>query len=309
MLKTALKMSLVLIAAFALGGLLSFTRAVSREVTVDGQAIVEVSEGEGPRKIAAKLLDTKLIIHERPFFIYVILTGRRDRFYPGRYELTGRQSIKTIVATMTDARHRQQTVRVVEGWRISDIAGEVAKKTKISQADFLAAAPVDQYEGYLFPDTYYVNDQTTAVELVKTMRANFDRRTADLSLTKEQVIIASIVEREAKSDSDRPLIAGLYFNRRRIGMALQADPTVQYAKGDWSPITVNDYRAVQSPYNTYLSNQLPPTPISNPGLASLKAAVQPAEHDYLYFLTGADGVARFAKTLDQHTANKRYLQP
>lgn len=303
------RLSLILVVAFFLGATAAFFQAVNRPVSSTGTVSLTVNQGQGPRVIAATLKERGLLAHERPFFTYVLLAGKRNSFYPGTYELHGGMTIRQIVEKLTDPKRQQLTVRVLEGWRINDIAAEVAKKTKVTADEFKAAAPVEEYEGYLFPDTYYLTEEMGAAEIVKTMRDNFAKRTKDLALTADDVILASIVEREAQTDEDRPKVAGVYLNRLAIKMALQADPTVQYAKGSWDPITVADYRNVQSPYNTYLHPGLPPTPISNPGLKALQAVKSPAEHEYYYFIHTADGSTYYAETLDQHNENKRqYLR-
>lgn len=121
-----------------------------------------------------------------------------------------------------------------------------------------------------------------------------------MNLSRQDVIIASIVEREAKFDEDRPKIARVYLNRLELGMKLEADPTVQYAKGSWDAIKLSDYQNVNSSYNTYLHAGLPPGPICNPGLESLQAVLSPDSNDYLYFFHKTDGHAVYSKTLEEH---------
>ena len=141
------------------------------------------------------------------------------------------------------------------------------------------------------------------------MKDNFKRRTAGLAITSKTVIIASIVEREAKKDADRPIIAGVYLNRLNSNIKLDADPTIQYAKGSWAAISVSDYQNVNSPYNTYLHAGLPPGPICNPGLKSIEATLSPTDTTYFYFLTTPDGQAIYSSTLAEQNANiKKYLR-
>jgi UPF0755 protein len=268
-----------------------------------------IEKGDGPRKVAARLTEAGILDTDRVFLMYVLASGTRDKFYPGTYELKKDYSIRDIVKILTEGKDTDLLVTTLEGWRITDIAKEVAKKTKVTEAEFLAAAPVEEYEGYLFPDTYHFAPDATAAEIVKVMRDNFTRRTKDLNLTADDVILASIVEREARLDEDRPKVAGVYLNRLSIDMGLEADPTVQYAKGSWDPITLADYRSTISPYNTYLNRGLPPTAIASPGLASLKAVKSPAEHDYIFFFHTSTGETYYSKTLEEHNSNKRkYLR-
>lgn len=186
-------------------------------------------------------------------------------------------------------------------------------------------------EGYLFPDTYELPlDGATAKDLLQRQLDTFARRvlplyetalaarTTTLSLY-EVLTVASIVEREAVVAEERPAIAGVYLNRLAAGIKLEADPTVQYAMGyqpaadQWwkTPVFLEEYSSVDSPYNTYLYPGLPPGPIANPGLSSISAVLQPAQHDYLYFVAVADGSGRhvFATTFEEHSVNvQKYLQ-
>jgi UPF0755 protein len=296
------------ILAFILGLGASYWWTLSRPLGNDQTVTINVSEGEGARAIAAKLKEQGLLKDERPFLIYALLSGKRSKLYPGTYTLPAKTTLPNLINTLSDPASRQIKVTILEGWRITDIAAEIAAKTSITKEAFLAAAPVATYEGYLFPDTYYFTSDTTAEQAVKTMRDTFTKRTQDLGLTPTQVILASIVERESGSDSDREQVAGVYQNRLDIDMALEADPTVQYGKGSWNPITLADYRNTISPYNTYLHKGLPPTPIASAGLASLKAAKNPADHQYYYFFHTGDGKTIFSKNLAEHNANKqKYL--
>ncbi len=306
----AQRLFFLVLAALILGMAISLFYSVNRPLSANDQVLnFEIIEGQGPATIAKRLKEVGLISTDRPFLIYVVISGLRNKFYPGLYQLHSSQSIRQIIAVLTEGKEDRTAITFLEGWRINDIATEVAKKTKVTKQEFLSAAPIAQYEGYLFPDTYYFSDDTTANDIVSTMKANFDRRTADLHPTKEQLTIASIVEREAKTDEDRAMVAGVYYNRLKNGIGLEADPTVQYAKGDWDPITLVDYRSIISPYNTYLNRGLPPTPISNPGLAAIKAAVNPAKHDYIYFFHDGTGKTYFSKTLEEHNLNKqKYLR-
>lgn len=201
-------------------------------------------------------------------------------------------------------------ITVVEGRRREEIAQQLARAGICSYDDFLAASAGK--EGMLFPDTYRFFPATPAANVVATMYDTYLARTADLQPTAAQLVLASIVEREAERDADRATIAGVYQNRLDIGMSLQADPTVQYAKDSnsasasldyWQPITQSDYRAVQSPYNTYLHVGLPPGPICNPGLRSIEAAMRPARHNY-YFIYYKDGQLLLSKTLQEHESKQ-----
>jgi len=198
------------------------------------------------------------------------------------------------------------SVTIPEGWRREQIAKVLDQAGVCSYADFMSAS--QGMEGYLFPDTYRFFHNTPASQVVATMTANFAKRTAGLNPTANQLILASIVEREAKYETERAPIAGVYTNRLKVGMVLEADPTVQYARDNqeasenlsyWAPITQADYHTIQSPYNTYLHTGLPPGPIDNPGLPSIIAAINPEKNSYYYFFQ-RNGNIYLSKTLAEH---------
>jgi UPF0755 protein len=220
------------------------------------------------------------------------------------------------------------TLRLIEGWRLTEVATEVSKVfPKVTKEAFLQAAvvgkrttpvlagldPSTSLEGFLFPDTYFFIRDATAEQIIDRLLATFDEKagTTLRAAAAEQkrtvydlVKLASLVEREARDRKESAQIAGVYANRLRIGMKLDADPTIQYALGVWRPLTLEDLK-IDSPYNTYKVGGLPPTPIANPGLAALEGAAKPARHDFLFFVANdATGQHLFAKTLEEHEANR-----
>lgn len=257
-----------------------------------------VVEGMSTSDVANKLEQAGLIKNSFSFFVYIKLIG--GKILPGTYEVTKSQSASSIGWMLGSGKYKTARVTIIEGWRVTQMAEYLAEDKKLTNvADFSEKAT--PFEGYLFPDTYEVRIDISSDELIKLMRDNFKDKTASLRITPETIILASIVEREAQSQSDRAPIAGVYSNRIKIDMKLDADPTIQYAKGSWKSITRNDYQSVISPYNTYLNKGLPPGPICSPGLASIEAAVNPANHDYLFFFH-AKGQTHFSKTLAEHSA-------
>ena len=216
-------------------------------------------------------------------------------------------------------------------YRSQTVSGELVEHDRAPYA-FLDSRPTGaSLEGYLFPDTYELPlAGATAQDVLQRQLSTFARRvlplyeaavaekTTSLSLY-EVLTLASIVEREAVVSDERPAIASVYLNRLAIGMKLEADPTVQYAMGyqaatdQWwkTPVFLEEYSSVDSPYNTYLYAGLPPGPIASPGLSSIQAVLQPAQHDYLYFVALPDGSGRhvFAKTFEEHSINvQKYLR-
>ena len=213
-------------------------------------------------------------------------------------------------------------VTLLEGWRVEQIAKELNKTLKINEADFIAAAK--EGEGYLFPDTYLFHPDASIETIISIMKNNFSKKyTSELQnkikakgLTPEEgVILASMVEREGRSEKVRTEVAGVLLNRLEMGMKLDIDATVQYAKDSqklkngslqkfWEPILIADYQGVISPYNTYLNNGLPPAPISNPSLMSLNAVANAdLNSPYVYYFHDSEGNSYYAKTLDEHNAN------
>ena len=231
--------------------------------------------------------------------------------------MTHSEIIDALKGGSTDVR-----VTLLEGWRVEQIAKELNKTLKINEADFIAAAK--EGEGYLFPDTYLFHPDASIETIISIMKNNFSKKyTSELQnkikakgLTPEEgVILASMVEREGRSEKVRTEVAGVLLNRLEMGMKLDIDATVQYAKDSqklkngslqkfWEPILIADYQGVISPYNTYLNNGLPPAPISNPSLMSLNAVANAdLNSPYVYYFHDSEGNSYYAKTLEEHNAN------
>lgn len=198
-------------------------------------------------------------------------------------------------------------ITIPEGWTTKQIDDYLFEKKILAKDEFLTAAK--NKEGYLFPDTYFLGEKPTADEIIKKMEDNFQQKTAGLNLTKDDLILASIVEKEVTTDEDRKTAAGVFRNRLKNNMFLESCATINYVLGGNKKILSRDDLLTVSPYNTYLHKGLPPAPIGNPGLAAIKAALNPAATDYFYFLTGNDGKTYFAKTKAEQDANKqKYLK-
>ncbi|MGJ3241005.1 MAG: endolytic transglycosylase MltG [Anaerolineae bacterium] len=302
------------------------------------ERIVEVPSGTTPITIANDLFSQGLILDADLFVIYVRVEGLDRQLEAGTYFINQTMTIPEIALMLTDASNSSIPFRVAEGWRIEEIAEAIDQNPRFSfsGAEFLtvagAGAPISQalqaeygipagasLEGFLFPDTYVLPPSITAVGLIETLVNNFRERVGeqvridaaeDGYTIHEIVTLASIIERESVWDDENVLIASVYRNRLDIGMNLEADPTVQYgingARGRWwVNITIADYRGVNSPYNTYLYGGLPPGPIANPSLSAIRAAVYPAESNYLFFRARCDGsnYHNFAVSFDEHLAN------
>ncbi len=278
-----------------------------------------IDSGEGIRSITNRLFSDGLIRSPTGFFILVKVMGKEKNLQAGDFRLTkamtGTQIIERLMHGTQDV-----WITVPEGWRVEEIATEVAKSLNIPESEFLSVAR----EGYMFPDTYRIPSDATAGAILETFDNNFKVKVLqvipDFSNGKSDlanaIILASLVEREGKNDTDRPIIAGILKNRLEIGMPLQVDATLQYALGyqskekTWWKKELNDEdKKIDSAFNTYLHPGLPPSPISNPGLSAIRAAVYPKKTEYLYYLHDANGVAHYGKTLEEHTRNiQKYIQ-
>lgn len=289
-----------------------------------------ISKGSSGGQVAAKLEKDGLIKSAFFFKAYLRLTNKGGKILPGSYSvqtgLTTAQIAEILLSGPKDI-----WVLVPEGLRVEEVADRVAQGLGLrglEKNDFIEAfleEAIDK-EGFLFPDTYLFPKDIKAEAVVRKMQQVFDSQTTFLDeelaanatsgLSKKEVVtLASIVEREARKDSDRPIVAGILLNRLDIGMGLQADATVQYAVAneackiavlsckDWWPVVSGGDLKIDSPFNTYKYQGLPPSPISNPGITALRAVVYPSLSDSLYYLHDKSGNMHTAKTFEEHTKN------
>jgi UPF0755 protein len=283
------------------------------------QVTFEIKKGEGVRTIAANLAQANLIRSPIAFFVLVKITGIERQLQAGEYRLSRDMDTSEISKELTHG-ITDIWITTLEGWRSEEIATKLTKELDIPESEFLKYSQ----EGYMFPDTYLLPRDATAGAVAQIFMNNFHKKIPDSLLsqaTKNKltesgvVILASIVEREGRSDQDRPVIAGILLNRLSLNMPLQTDATLQYALGydsrekSWWRKTITEAdKSVESPFNTYKYVGLPPKAIANPGLSAIKAVLSPVKTDYLYYLHDTNGVAHFAKTLAEHTANvSKYL--
>jgi UPF0755 protein len=290
--------------------------------------------GESVDSVANHLQVVGLIQDSDALRTYLIYSGLDTSIQAGKYELSTAMSAMDIAHELQDATPEEVTFVVLPGWRVEEIAASLATsglpithdeflavtKTPPQEFDFLSGAST--VEGFLYPDSYiFSRDISTAEEMIAEMVRNFAAHlTLDIQnsfarqgLTVYQAVtLASMVEREAVQDEEQALIASVYLNRFKIGMKLDADPTVQYAIGynflqqTWwtNPLSLLDLQ-VNSVYNTYIYEGLPPTPIANPSLGALRAVAFPAETPYIFFRAKCDGSGfhEFSETFDEHLQN------
>ncbi len=288
-----------------------------------------VKRGAIASQIAADLLKAKLITSALAFKYALYESGAENALQSGTYKVSPSLSPRDMALLFQKAPGDQVALRLIEGWRLSEVGAAVNKAfPKIDPKDFTAAAvvgarnnlvlagldPKTPLEGYLYPDTYFLRPDATADQIVNILLDTFEQKagpalrpaSAERKVPIYDLVkLASIVEREARDRKESPLIAGLYQHRLDISMKLDADPTIQYAKGSWDELSLDDLKLV-SPYNTYLNSGLPPTPICSPGLAALQAAAQPEKTDFVFFVAKSDGTGdhAFAKTIEEQEANR-----
>ncbi|MBI4029823.1 endolytic transglycosylase MltG [Candidatus Berkelbacteria bacterium] len=300
------KTKLVLVFGLAILALLSsiFLLAFFKPFQAKGsktEFFFEVKKSETVFQIAQNLKDKKFLPATWPFILYT--TFKNYKLKTGLYYLDQNWNFAQIAAYLNRGLVAEKRITIPEGFSFWQI-GEVLEREGVLKKEEWEEKAREK-EGFLFPDTYRFKAKATVEEVVSKMEENFSARTAALKPSREQVVLASIVEREAKKDEDRAKIAGVFQNRLQKNMFLEADPTVQYGKGNWEPITKADYTVVKSSYNTYLNKGLPPGPIANPGLSSLEAAIKPAAVPYFYFFHLKDGSTIYSKTEAEHNQNKK----
>lgn len=291
---------------------LIYTTATGGDEVSEGPVKVTVVKGDSLSSVAEKLQDAGAIDSATMFKLEARVGGHSTEIKPGEYTIRPDEDTGQILQKLTAGEDASTfTVTIPEGMTLQQTAQTVAEETDISAKDFEAAAKQTNYgyaflkapaikstEGFLFPKQYEFEAGTKPREmvsrfleqyLVETQGLDIAGAKERLNLTEyELVTVASLVEREAANAEERPIIASVIYNRIRQGMPLQIDATIQYARGKpKEELSLQDLE-IDSPYNTYKNPGLPPGPIASPGLESLKAAIDPAETDYLYYVLDAD---------------------
>lgn len=303
--KLIVVISLLTIIVF--GGILWWKDGISpvNSTNKESQMFV-IEKGSGLKEIANKLETAGLIKNRIIFFLYARLGKFEEKIQAGDFRLSPSMNIEEIAQNLTHGT-LDVWITVPEGKRALEIAETLKKEIPAYDSSWTEILALN--EGYLFPDTYLIPKDADIQMIVNQMRDNFDRKYSEINvgnskLTKPQIVIlASLIEREAITNAEKPIIAGILINRLNAGMALQVDATIQYAKGRWEPVALEEYKSVKSDYNTYLFTGLPPGPISNPGLEALRGAANPADTNFLYYLHDKNRQIRYAKTLSEHNAN------
>jgi len=291
-----------------------------------------IEKGTSLREIG-DLLARKKLIKSADFFVwYARWRGKERQIEAGSYRISSAWPLREILDRIVGGKVISYRVTIPEGYTaaqighllaVKGIANEAAFQSVVSSGEFaypflkgIPSGP-NRLEGYLFPATYEFQAGLSEKEIIDQMLKSFQKaftpelqqRAAQMGLSIRQVVIlASLVEREAKLDRERPLIAAVFLNRLKNGMRLESCATIQYVLGKQKEKLTYEDLKIPSPYNTYLNNGLPPGPIANPGLASIKAVLYPAEVKYLYFVARGDGSHIFSLTLREHeTAARQYV--
>lgn len=329
--RTLLKLLLVagLLAAGAAFGLRSLD--ASYQGFTEPEIFVDIPQGTGVAAIGHRLVEAGVVKSDWAFRLAVWRRGAARTLKAGEYRFTGPARATDIVDKLVAGGVFLRPVTFREGLTIAEMAAHFEAAGLGSKASFLAAAEraslvgdvdptADDLEGYLFPETYTLPRDASAGVLVEQMTKRFldvyDARLREAArarglTTREVITLASLIEKETSRPEERPLVSAVYHNRRRIGMGMQADPTVIYAlqrAGLWRGNLTRDNLQFDSPYNTYRYRGLPPGPIAAPGRASIEAAVAPADVPYLYFVSRNDGSHVFASSLDEHNRNVHQFQ-
>ena len=285
-----------------------------------------VRKGDSLSRIAAHLEEIGAISSKFNFVLFGKILGKSRSMKSGRYAIEASYSMAKIMGMIAGGEATPFNITIPEGYTLAEMAGLLQDSIGLDVDEFKKAVsnPVvldslgiegDNLEGYLAPSTYnffYEQDASSVVakmleNFYQTLPDSFELKANRLGLTfHEAVTLASMIEEEAMADSERPIIAAVFLNRLRKGMRLECDPTVIYALGGLDrPLLRKDLK-YDSPYNTYMYYGLPPGPISNPGVKSLEAAVNPSDDNYLYFVARGDGSHIFSFTLRDHINAKNH---
>ncbi len=313
---------LVLLLVLVVAGLVGFYFYLPYGPTEE--KFVDIAAGTGTEAMATQLEQAGIVRSRYAFEALKLAHG--GALKAGEYRFDHPTRVMDVYARIRKGDVYTRTLVIPEGFNIYDIAQAVEAAGLGSKAEFLAAEKqhvelivqwspaATSLEGYLFPDTYKFSRHATAQMMLATMVKRFGAVTAKMGMVDADIVrtdvartvtMASLVEKEVHIDAERPLVAGVLENRMARAMPLQTDPAVAYGsllRGTWTGVIHQSELHSDSPYNTYVHAGLPPGPICNPGVAALKAALQPAQTEYLYFVADAAGATRFAKGMAEHDA-------
>ncbi len=329
----------LLIVIFILLGMLSlagnlYYKSASKPVNPNStiSRVVDIPAGANVKQIATILKDQDMIKNKKVFVANVKETGKAEEIKSGKYKLSQNMSNDQIIDKLIKGQVHQDGIKVTipEGSISTEIVNLLVKKnlgdrkkfvklfrTPSEFSDkhsFLKDSRITTLEGFLYPETYYFKKGTSEKDIFDKMLSEFDRNykksiSANVKKNKynfyDTIIMASIIEKEAVKDEDRPIIASVFYNRLAKKMKLQSDAVLQYGLPERKGKVLYSDLKVESAYNLYIHHGLPPTPIASPGLKSMIAASRPSKTDYLYFVTNVNGVNSYSKTFEEHDKNAK----
>ena len=293
---------------------------------LDPDRLITIPKGSSAQSVAMLLKEESCLQNETIFKLALTLTMKNKKIRSGRYNLKGISSIGQLVDMITSQSSDRVKVTLIEGWTLEHFADELKNKMDIDSYKFLRLCrdynfthslgiDAPSLEGFLFPDTYILLKTYTEEDIIRVLVNQFTHNMDDLKQystvkfnAREITTMASIIQGEAMYEDEMPVISSVYHNRFKQGMLLQADPTIQYIIPGKPRRLYNKDLEVDDPYNTYKYKGLPPGPINNPGLAALKAAMNPAETEFLYFVSNLEGRHTFTQTADEHNQAKREMK-
>jgi len=301
-------LGVLLIIPVAIIALYSYVKLTSLPVSSDNTVKnFVVNQADGLKIISARLKKNNLIRSQATFYILAYKLKLNNSLQAGMFKLSPSLSTEEVIKKLSTGGNQDYWLKIIEGQRLEEL------KQQFDPA----------LEGYIFPDSYLIPQDYKEEQITSIISQNFQKKLSEAKVDAvkttlsdaQLIILASLLEREARSLESKQHVAGILLNRLEINMALQVDATVQYARDTrlkpkiyWTPVTKPDLK-IDSPYNTYLNPGLPPGPICNPGYNSLFAAYHPIESDYIYYITGNDNKMHYAKTLDEHNSNiAKYLK-
>ena len=290
---------------------------------------IQIDTGETLSSIESKLIQAGVLKDswKKYFEIYIRLNNIAPKIQAGIYDIPKNLNIKELATLIQSSKDQSVWVTIPEGLRKDEIANILSKEfskvdnTNFSSDEFLKLTtdttfinslefpyPLSDLEGYIFPDKYAFTTTASTKDILGAMISNFKKRVG-LKDSYEDIIVASMVEREGYTSEDRPMIADIIERRYKEGWLLQIDATLLYPKKDWKAVITDADKQSDSPYNTYKRIGYPPTPICNPGLAAINAVRNPKHNDYYYYIHDTNGNVHFAKTLQEHNKNiQTYLR-
>ncbi len=306
-------LALIIVTPFVITKYFDFqSRPVSKEAK-SPDIVFTIKEGDTATAVANALREKGLIRSDTAFRFFLKGNNLEKNIHVGYFKLSPSMTFAQIAETLKGSGSQDVRVLIPEGFRNEEIARRLFRQLNLPEKDFLALAK----EGYMFPDTYDFRVDVSPEDVADVMLKTFNSKVASVikssstNLTENEVMtLASIVEKESRTDTDRPIIAGILLNRLAINQGLEVDATLQYLLGEgedgwWAHNSVDlvEAKNIDSPYNTYKYAGLPPEPINNPGLKSVEAVLSPTPSKYYYYLHEADGTPHYASTYQEHQNN------